>query len=65
MKKMSNHVSRNVILKTQRITLLEGELQHVKGGDIHYYSNSIPTEATTRRDPNGANPQATIGPRVS
>jgi hypothetical protein len=65
MKKISNHVSRNVILKTQRITLLESELQHVKGGDIHHYSTSIPTEATTQRDPDGVNPQATIGPQVS
>lgn len=65
MRKIANHVSRIVLLKAQRITLLESELQHVKGGDVHYYSNSIPTEETTRRDPDGASPQATIGPRVS
>jgi hypothetical protein len=65
MKKIANHVSRIVILRTQRITLLESELQCVKGGDIHYYSDSIPTEALPRRDSSGVSPQATIGPRVS
>jgi hypothetical protein len=56
MRKSANHVSRLVVLKS--------ELQYVKAG-IHYYSNSIPADTTTREDPSGVSSQSTIGPRVS